>query len=82
MIDSSLIISSSDNILIVLVAELYERTKQSLTLPYEALLLLRPLTLLLAYTVFAFFSKSIGMAICGLTCLMLSACPSHTIADA
>ncbi|CAF3861173.1 unnamed protein product [Rotaria sp. Silwood1] len=26
--------------------------------------------------------KSIRIAICGLTCLMLSACPSHTIVDA
>ncbi|CAF5003129.1 unnamed protein product, partial [Rotaria sp. Silwood1] len=41
--------SSSDNILIELVTELYERTKQSSTLPYEALLLLRPLPLLLAH---------------------------------
>ncbi|CAF4685051.1 unnamed protein product, partial [Rotaria sp. Silwood2] len=136
MIDSSSIISSSDNILIELVGELYERTKQSSTLPYEALLLLRPLPLLLAhiglsdrlmnkmvlefaastqqlypqilaYTVFAVFRalinahysakvnewtllsmtsiaqrKPIRMAIWGLTCLMLSACPSHTIADA
>ncbi|CAF3660224.1 unnamed protein product [Rotaria sp. Silwood1] len=136
MIDSSSIISSSDNILIEFVGELYERTKQSSTLPYEALLLLRPLPLLLAhiglsdrlmnkmvlefaastqqlypqilaYTVFAVFRalinahysakvnewtllsmtsiaqrKPIRMAIWGLTCLMLSACPSHTIADA
>ncbi|CAF1517980.1 unnamed protein product [Rotaria sp. Silwood1] len=40
IIDSSSIISSSDNILIELVEELYARTKQSSTLPYEALLLL------------------------------------------
>ncbi|CAF5053800.1 unnamed protein product, partial [Rotaria sp. Silwood1] len=46
---SSIISSSSDNILIELVTELYERTKQSSTLPYEALLLLRPLPLLLAH---------------------------------
>ncbi|CAF1416708.1 unnamed protein product [Rotaria sp. Silwood1] len=46
MINSSSIISSSDNTLIALVAELYERTKQSSTLPYEALPLLRPLPLL------------------------------------
>ncbi|CAF1318201.1 unnamed protein product, partial [Rotaria sordida] len=136
MVDGSSITSSSDNILIELVGELYERTKQSSTLPYEALLLLRPLPLLLAhiglsdrlmnkmvlefaastqqlypqilaYTVFAVFRalinahysakvnewtllsmtsiaqrKPIRMAIWGLTCLMLSACPSHTIADA
>ncbi|CAF1371023.1 unnamed protein product [Rotaria sp. Silwood1] len=49
MIDSSSIISLSDNILIALVAELYERTKQLSTLPYEALLLLRPLPLLFAH---------------------------------
>ncbi|CAF4596584.1 unnamed protein product, partial [Rotaria sp. Silwood2] len=65
IIDSSSIISSSDNILIELVAELYQRTKQSSTLSYEALLLLRPLPLfastqqlylqILAYTIFAFF---------------------------
>ncbi|CAF4950689.1 unnamed protein product, partial [Rotaria sp. Silwood1] len=36
IIDSSSIISSSDNILIELVAELYQRTKQSSTLSYEA----------------------------------------------
>ncbi|CAF4779192.1 unnamed protein product, partial [Rotaria sp. Silwood2] len=41
--------SSSDNILIELVAELYQRTKQSSTLSYEALLLLRPLPLLLVH---------------------------------
>jgi huntingtin len=135
MIDSSSIISSSDNILIELVGELYERTKQSYTLPYEAILLLRPLPLLLshiglsdrlmnkivvefaastqqlypqilAYIVYAVFRtlinshhsakvnewtllsmtsvaqrKPIRMAIWGLTCLMLSACPSHTITD-
>ncbi|CAF2853501.1 unnamed protein product [Rotaria sp. Silwood2] len=65
IIDSSSIISSSDNILIEFVAELYQRTKQSSTLSYEALLLLRPLPLfastqqlylqILAYTIFAFF---------------------------
>ncbi|CAF5173095.1 unnamed protein product, partial [Rotaria sp. Silwood1] len=38
------IISSSDNILIELVEELYARTKQSSTLAYEASLLLRPLS--------------------------------------
>jgi len=135
MIDSSSIISSSDNILIELVGELYERTKQSYTLPHEAILLLRPLPSLLAhiglsdrlmnkivvefaastqqlypqilaYIVFAVFRalinshysakvnewtllsmtsvaqrKPIRMAIWGLTCLMLSACPSHAIAD-
>jgi len=135
MIDGSSIVSSSDNILIELVGELYERTKQSNTLPYEAILLLRPLPSLLAhiglsdrlmnkmvvefaastqqlypqilaYTVFAVFRalinahysakvnewtllsmtsvaqrKPIRMAIWGLTCLMLSACPSHAIAD-
>ncbi|CAF2597758.1 unnamed protein product [Rotaria sp. Silwood2] len=43
MIDSSSIISSSDNILIELVAEFYERTKQLLKLQYELLLLLCPL---------------------------------------
>ncbi|CAF1448125.1 unnamed protein product [Rotaria sp. Silwood1] len=53
-IDSSSIISSSDNILIELVEELYERTKQSSILPYEALLLLRPLSLLLAHISFFF----------------------------
>lgn len=136
MIEGSSITSSSDNILIEFVGELYERTKQSSTLPYEAILLLRPLPSLLAhaglsdrlmnkmvlefaastqqlypqilaYTVFAVFRalinshylpkvnewtllsmtsiaqrKPIRMAIWGLTCLMLSACPSHTIADA
>ncbi|CAF4633392.1 unnamed protein product, partial [Rotaria sp. Silwood2] len=46
IIDSSSIMSSSDNILIELVAELYQRTKQSSILSYEALLLLRPLPLL------------------------------------
>ncbi|CAF1445230.1 unnamed protein product [Rotaria sp. Silwood1] len=51
---NSSIISSSDNILIELVEELYERTKQSSTLPYEALLLLRPLSLLLAHISFFF----------------------------
>ncbi|CAF3598174.1 unnamed protein product [Adineta steineri] len=135
MIDGSSITSSSDNIVIELVGELYERTKQSSTLPYEAILLLRPLPSLLAhiglsdrlmnkmvvefaastqqlypqilaYTVFAVFRalinahylakvnewtllsmtsvaqrKPIRMAIWGLTCLMLSACPSHAIAD-
>ncbi|CAF3779088.1 unnamed protein product [Rotaria sp. Silwood1] len=40
IIASSSIISSSDNILIELVEELYTRTKQSSILPYEALLLL------------------------------------------
>ncbi|CAF1557556.1 unnamed protein product [Rotaria sp. Silwood1] len=55
IIDSSSIISSSDNILIELVEELYTRTKQSSTLPYEALLLLRPLSLLLAH-ISLFFS--------------------------
>ncbi|CAF4731216.1 unnamed protein product, partial [Rotaria sp. Silwood2] len=49
IIDSSSIISSSDNILIELVTELYQRTKQSSTLSYEALLLLRPLPLLLVH---------------------------------
>ena len=127
--------SSLDNILIELVGELYERTKQTYILPYEALLLLRPLPSLLthmglsdrlmnkivvefaastqqlypqilAYIVFAVFRilissyysakvnewtllsmtsvaqrKPIRMAIWGLTCLMLSACSSHTIAD-
>jgi huntingtin len=136
MIDSSSIISSSDNILIELVGELYERTKQSHTLPHEAILLLRPLPSLLAhiglsdrlmnkmvvefaastqqlypqilaYIVFAVFRalinahysakvnewtlltmtsvaqrKPIRMAIWGLTCLMLSACPSQAIANA
>ncbi|CAF4805460.1 unnamed protein product, partial [Rotaria sp. Silwood2] len=57
---------SSDNILIELVAELYQRTKKSSTLSYEALLLLRPLSLLLVH----------------IACLMLSACPSYTIVDA
>ncbi|CAF4740034.1 unnamed protein product, partial [Rotaria sp. Silwood2] len=42
-------ISSSDNILIELVAELYQRTKQSSALSYEALLLLRPLPLLFVH---------------------------------
>jgi len=136
MIDSSSIISSSDNIVMELVGELYERTKQSYTLPHEAILLLRPLPSLLAhmgltdrlmnkivvefaastqqlypqilaYIVFAVFRalinahysakvnewtllsmtsvaqrKPIRMAIWGLTCLMLSACPLHAIADA
>ncbi|CAF4738839.1 unnamed protein product, partial [Rotaria sp. Silwood2] len=41
--------SSSDNILIELVAELYQRTKQSSTLSCEALLLLRSLSLLLVH---------------------------------
>ncbi|CAF1362853.1 unnamed protein product [Rotaria sp. Silwood1] len=54
IIDSSSIISSSDNILIELVEELYTRTKQSSTLSYEALLLLRPLSLLLAHISFFF----------------------------
>ncbi|CAF1427585.1 unnamed protein product [Rotaria sp. Silwood1] len=54
IIDSSSIISSSDNILIELVEELYAHTKQSSTLPYEALLLLHPLSLLLAHI--SFFS--------------------------
>ncbi|CAF1463232.1 unnamed protein product [Rotaria sp. Silwood1] len=54
IIDSSSIISSSDNILIELVEELYEGTKQLSTLPYEALLLLRPLSLLLAHIIFFF----------------------------
>ncbi|CAF5052493.1 unnamed protein product, partial [Rotaria sp. Silwood1] len=54
IIASSSIISSSDNILIELVEELYTRTKQSSTLPYEALLLLRPLSLLLAHISFFF----------------------------
>ncbi|CAF5028060.1 unnamed protein product, partial [Rotaria sp. Silwood1] len=54
IIDSSSIISSSDNILIELVEELHARTKQPSTLPYEALLLLRPLSLLLAHI--SFFS--------------------------
>ncbi|CAF1411488.1 unnamed protein product [Rotaria sp. Silwood1] len=40
IIASSSIISSSDNILIELVEELYAHTKQSSTLAYEALLLL------------------------------------------
>ncbi|CAF4562470.1 unnamed protein product, partial [Rotaria magnacalcarata] len=43
MIEGSSVISSSDNIVIELVGELYERTKQSSTLPHEAILLLRPL---------------------------------------
>ncbi|CAM2712576.1 unnamed protein product [Rotaria socialis] len=135
MIEGSSVISSSDNIVMELVGELYERTKQSSTLPHEAILLLRPLPSLLAhiglsdrlmnkmvlefaastqqlypqilaYTVFAVFRalinahyspkvnewtllsmtsiaqrKPIRMAIWGLTCLMLSACPSHAIAD-
>ncbi|CAF1469081.1 unnamed protein product [Rotaria sp. Silwood1] len=115
--EQEMIDSSSDNILIVLIAELYEHTKQSSTLPYEALLLLRPLSLLLAHIslsdrlmnkMFLLFfralinvrysavvnewtllsmtniaqRKSIGMAIWGLTCLTLSACLSHRIADA
>ncbi|CAF1630865.1 unnamed protein product [Rotaria sp. Silwood1] len=54
IIDSSSIIASSDNIPIELVEELYERTKQSATLLYEALLLLRPLSLLLAHISFFF----------------------------
>ncbi|CAF1065722.1 unnamed protein product [Rotaria sp. Silwood1] len=54
IIDSSSIISSSDNIFIELVEELYARTKQSSTLPYEALLLLRPLLLLLTHISFFF----------------------------
>ncbi|CAF4837407.1 unnamed protein product, partial [Rotaria sp. Silwood2] len=41
--------SSSDNILIEVVAELYQRTEKSSTLSYEALLLLRPLPLLLVH---------------------------------
>ena len=136
MIDNTSIITSSDNFVIELVGELYECTKQSSTLPHEAIILLRSLPLLLshmglfnglmnkivlefaastqqlypqilAYTVFAVFRaliyahysskvnewtllsmtsiaqrKPIRMAIWGLTCLMLSACPSHTIADA
>ena len=135
MIDSTSITSSSDNIVMELVGELYERTKQSYTLPHEAILLLRPLPSLLAhiglsdrlmnkmvvefaastqqlypqilaYIVFAVFRalinshysakvnewtllsmtsvaqrKPIRMAIWGLTCLMLSACPSHAVAD-
>ncbi|CAF3416562.1 unnamed protein product, partial [Rotaria sp. Silwood2] len=40
MIDSSSIISSSDNILIEVVGELYQSTKQSSALLYEPLLLL------------------------------------------
>ncbi|CAF1371246.1 unnamed protein product [Rotaria sp. Silwood1] len=52
IIDNSLIISSSDNILIELVAELYEHPKQSSTLPYEPLLLLRSLPLLFAHIAF------------------------------
>ncbi|CAF1395531.1 unnamed protein product [Rotaria sp. Silwood1] len=43
-----------NNILIELVEELYARTKQSSTLAYEALLLLRPLSLLLAHISFFF----------------------------
>ncbi|CAF1277551.1 unnamed protein product [Adineta ricciae] len=136
MIDGSSVSSSSDNIVIELVGELYERIKQSSTLPYEAILLLRPLPSLLAhiglsdrlmnkvvvefaastqqlypqilaYTVFAVFRtlinahytpkvnewtllsmssvaqrKPIRMAVWGLTCLMLSACPSQTTAEA
>ena len=136
MTDSSAMLSSSDNLIIELVGEFYERIKQSYTLPYEAALLLRPLPSLLAhyglsdrlmnkmvvefaafnqhlypqilaYTIFAVFRgliqanhsakvnewtllsmnsvaqrKPIRMAIWGLTCLMLSACPSHDIADA
>ncbi|CAF2784231.1 unnamed protein product [Rotaria sp. Silwood2] len=88
--------SSSDNILIELVAELYQRTKQSSTLSYEALLLLRPLPLLLVHiglldglmNKVTFLSitniaqrKLICMATWRLACLILSACPSHTIAD-
>ena len=136
MLDSASLVSSSDNVIIELVGELYERTKQSSTLPYEAVLFLRPLPSLLAhhglsdrlmnkmvgefatstqqlypqilaYTVFAVFRallhahyaakvnewtllsmtsvaqrKPIRMAIWGLTCLMLSACPSHDVANA
>ncbi|CAF5065914.1 unnamed protein product [Rotaria sp. Silwood1] len=93
MIDSSSIISLSDNILIALVAELYERTKQLSTLPYEALLLLRPLPLLFAHipkdkewTLLSMTNvaqrKPIDTDIWELTCLILSACSSHTIADA
>jgi hypothetical protein len=135
MIDGSSISSSSDNIVIELVGELYERIKQPSTLPHEAILLLRPLPSLLAhiglsdrlmnkvvvefaastqqlypqilaYTVFAVFRalinahytakvnewtllsmtsvaqrKPIRMAVWGLTCLMLSACPAHAVAD-
>ncbi|CAF1385859.1 unnamed protein product [Rotaria sp. Silwood1] len=54
IIDSSSIISSSDNILIELVEELYAHTKQSSTLAYEALLLLCPLSLLLEHISFFF----------------------------
>ncbi|CAF1549388.1 unnamed protein product [Rotaria sp. Silwood1] len=54
IIDGSSIISSSDNILIELVEELYARIKQSSTLAYEALLLLRPISLLLAHISFFF----------------------------
>lgn len=136
MVDGSSMMSSSDNIIMELVGELYERTKQSSTLPHEAILLLRPLPSLLAhmglsdrlmnkivvefatsmqqlypqllaYIVFAVFRalisarysakvnewtllsmtsvaqrKPIRVAIWGLTCLMLSACPSYAIADA
>ena len=49
MTESSTILSSSDNIIIELVGEFYERIKQSYTLPYEAVLLLRPLPSLLAH---------------------------------
>jgi hypothetical protein len=134
MMENSLMSTSSDNILIELVGEFYERIKQSHTLPYEAIFLLRPLPSLmvhhglsdrlmnkmvvefaastqlypqiLAHTIFAVFRaliranysakvnewtllsmtsvaqrKPIRMATWSLTCLMLSACPSHDIAN-
>ena len=135
MLDGSSPMSSSDMILIELIGEFYERIKQSYTLPYEAIVLLRSLPKLfvhhgiserimnkivaefasspqqlypqiLAYTMFAVFRgliqahhtnkvnewtllsissvaqrKPIRMAIWGLTCFMLSACPSHSIAN-
>ncbi|CAF4688368.1 unnamed protein product [Rotaria sp. Silwood1] len=72
IIDSSSIISSSDNILIELVEELYAHTKQSSTLPYEALLLLPKVNewTLLSMTNIA-QRKSLCMAIWGFL-LMLS----------
>ncbi|CAF1368038.1 unnamed protein product [Rotaria sp. Silwood1] len=50
----TILTSIQNNILIELVEELYARTKQSSTLAYEALLLLRPLSLLLAHISFFF----------------------------
>ena len=134
-LENSLRLSPLDNEMIELVGEFYERIKQSVTLPHEAVLLLRPLPLLfahhglpdrlmnkivaefaasihlypqiLAYTVFAVFRalidaqnsakvnewtllslKSVAqrkpcrMAVWALTCLLLSACESTTIANA